>query len=101
MKAMKYVLTVVLVLAAIIAAQMGLTGLIGFRTAELMGKTAVTALCVLLFTLFHFPCGTTCLTIWRETRSAKWTALAAVLPTAVGMGLCMAVKGACVLLGLG
>ena len=33
--------------------------------------------------------------------SAKWTALAAVLPTAVGMGLCMAVKGACVLLGLG
>ena len=59
MKAMKYVLTVVLVLAAIIAAQMGLTGLIGFRTAELMGKTAVTALCVLLFTLFHFPCGTT------------------------------------------
>ena len=65
------------------------------------GWTAVTALCVLLFTLFHFPCGTTCLTIWRETRSAKWTALAAVLPTAVGMGLCMAVKGACVLLGLG
>ena len=46
MKAMKYVLTVVLVLAAIIAAQMGLTGLIGFRTAELMGKTAVTALCL-------------------------------------------------------
>ena len=46
MKAMKYVLTVVLVLAASIAAQMGLTGLIGFRTAELMGKTAVTALCL-------------------------------------------------------
>ena len=65
------------------------------------GWTTVTAVCVLLFTLFHFPCGTTCLTIWRETRSAKWTALAAVLPTAVGMGLCMAVKGACVLLGLG
>ena len=65
------------------------------------GWTTATALCALLFTLFHFPCGTTCLTIWRETRSAKWTALAAVLPTAVGMGLCMAVKGACVLLGLG
>ena len=65
------------------------------------GWTAVTALCVLLFTLFHFPCGTTCLTIWRETRSAKWTALAIALPTAVGMGLCMAVKGACVLLGIG
>lgn len=44
MKAMKYVLTVVLVLAAIIAAQTGLAGLIGFRTAELIGKTAMTAL---------------------------------------------------------
>ena len=71
----------------------------GLLTAN--GWTAATAVCALLLTLFHFPCGTTCLTIWRETRSAKWTALAAVLPTAVGMGLCMAVKGACVLLGLG
>ncbi len=55
------------------------------------GWTAATALCALLFTLFHFPCGTTCLTIWRETRSAKWTVLAVVLPTAVGVGLCVLV----------
>ena len=55
------------------------------------GWTTVTAVCVLLFTLFHFPCGTTCLTIWRETRSGKWTALAAALPTIVGIALCMAV----------
>ena len=46
MKVMKYVLTVVLVLAAILAAQMGLTGVLGFRTAELIGKTAMTALCL-------------------------------------------------------
>ena len=46
MKAMKYVVAVVLVLAAIIAAQMGLSGVLGFRTAELIGKTAVTALCL-------------------------------------------------------
>ena len=62
------------------------------------GWTAVTALCALLFTLFHFPCGTTCLTIWRETKSAKWTALAIALPTAVGVGLCMAVRLASLLL---
>lgn len=65
------------------------------------GWTAATALCVLLFTLFHFPCGTTCLTIWRETGSAKWTALAVALPTAVGMALCIAVNGVCRLAGLG
>ncbi len=55
------------------------------------GWTAVTAVCVLLLTLFHFPCGTTCLTIWRETKSVKWTALAIVLPTVVGIVLCMIV----------
>ena len=44
MKAMKYVLTVVLVLAAILGAQMGLSGIVGFHTAEIMGKTAMTAL---------------------------------------------------------
>ena len=45
-------------------------------------------LCVL-----HFPCGTTCLTIRRETGSWRWTALAALLPTAMGMALCMAIHG--------
>ena len=56
------------------------------------GWTTVTAVCVLLFTLFHFPCGTTCLTVWRERGSRKWTALAAALPTAVGIVLCIAVR---------
>ena len=56
------------------------------------------ALCAAMFTLFHFPCGTTCLTIWRETRSLKWTALAVALPTAVGMGLCAAVNLLCQIL---
>ena len=55
------------------------------------GWTTATALCALLFTLFHFPCGTTCLTIWRETKSAKWTALAAALPTVVGIAMCISV----------
>lgn len=62
------------------------------------GWTSATALCVLIFTLFHFPCGTTCFTIWKETKSVKWTALAVALPTAAGAGLCIAIHGVCALL---
>ena len=43
---------------------------------------------MLLFTLLHWPCSTTLLTIRRETGSRKWTALAALLPTALGVILC-------------
>ena len=57
------------------------------------GWTAATALSVLLFTLFHFPCGTTCLTIWRETKSIRWAILAILLPTAAGILLCVGVHG--------
>ena len=57
------------------------------------GWTAVTALCVMLFSLCHWPCSTTLLTIKKETGSARWTALAALLPTALGALLCMAVNG--------
>lgn len=62
----------------------------GILTAN--GWTETTALCVLFFTLFHFPCGTTCLTIWRETKSIKWTTLAIALPTVIGTALCILVK---------
>lgn len=57
------------------------------------GWTLVTAVCMMIFTLFHFPCATTCMTIKKETGSLKWTALSFALPTAVGMVLCMAVNG--------
>ena len=53
------------------------------------GWTGLTALNVMLFSLFHFPCSTTLLTIRKETGSGKWTLLSALLPTAVGMALCM------------
>ncbi len=47
-----------------------------------------TALCTMVFTLFHWPCATTLLTIYRETDSLKKTAAAFLLPTAVGCLLC-------------
>lgn len=57
------------------------------------GWSAVTLICVLLLTLFHFPCGTTLLTIAHETRSLRWTLLAAMLPCLFGLLLCAAVHG--------
>ena len=46
------------------------------------------AVCIMVFTLFHWPCATTLMTIYRETKSKKTTAAALVLPTAVGCILC-------------
>ena len=53
------------------------------------GWTWQTALSAVIFTLFHFPCGTTCATIRKETGSFKWTLLAVALPTAVGVAACI------------
>lgn len=55
------------------------------------GWTPLTAMCTMLFSLFHWPCSTTCLTVAKETGSVKWTALAVLIPTLVGAVLCMAV----------
>ncbi|MGN0494543.1 MAG: ferrous iron transport protein B [Acutalibacteraceae bacterium] len=56
------------------------------------GWSMVTAICFIIFTLMHWPCSTTLLTVKKETGSLKWTALAAVIPTAIGMLLCMMVN---------
>ena len=63
------------------------------------GWTAETAVCMLVLCLLHFPCGTTCLTILHETGSARWMALAAALPTAMGAAVCMVIHGVWMLLG--
>lgn len=52
------------------------------------GWTWVTALCAAVFSMFHFPCSTTLLTIWKETRSVKWTALSVIVPLALGVTFC-------------
>ena len=64
------------------------------------GWTWLTACCTMLFSLFHWPCSTTCLTVYKETGSVKWTALAIALPTALGLGLCLCLTAAARLLGL-
>lgn len=52
------------------------------------GWTWVTALCAAVFSMFHFPCSTTLLTIWKETRSVKWTALSVIVPLTLGVTVC-------------
>lgn len=63
------------------------------------GWTPVTALCTMLFSLFHFPCATTCLTIHKETHSIKWAAISFLLPTALGVIVCMIVANTAHLFG--
>ena len=53
------------------------------------GWTVQTALCTLVLTVTHAPCSTTCLTILRETRSAKWTLAAVLIPAGIGLALCI------------
>lgn len=52
------------------------------------GWTIVTALCFIFFTMFHFPCGTTIVTIKKETNSLLWTIISIIIPTLVGIICC-------------
>ena len=56
------------------------------------GWTVQTALCTLVLTVAHAPCSTTCLTILRETRSAKWTLAAVLIPAGIGLALCILIR---------
>lgn len=56
------------------------------------GFTPVTALCTIVFFLFHWPCATTIITIWKETKSAKWTVLSVIVPLLTGLSLCFAIN---------
>lgn len=64
------------------------------------GWTWTTAVCAILFSLNHFPCATTLLTIRKETGSRKWTAISFLLPTVIGICMCAVVHGFFCLFGL-
>jgi ferrous iron transport protein B len=64
------------------------------------GFTMVTAICLMLFCVLHFPCGTTTYTIWKETKSAKWTLLSNLIPLVVSLITCFIVAQTFYLLGL-
>ena len=64
------------------------------------GWTWLTAVCVMLFSLMHWPCSTTCLTIRKETQSWKWTAVSFLVPTVMGVIICFVFTSVVRLLGL-
>lgn len=57
------------------------------------GWTLLTAINVMLFSLMHFPCSTTLISIKKETGSLKWTILAFIIPTICGIIACMVTNG--------
>lgn len=63
------------------------------------GWTLLTAINLMLFSLLHNPCSTTIYTIYQETKSAKWTAVASLLPIAMGFVVCFLVAQFWYLLG--
>ncbi|HMW34484.1 MAG TPA: ferrous iron transport protein B [bacterium] len=52
------------------------------------GWTSLTAISLMFFSLLHYPCSTTTLTIWKETRSVKWTLVSNIMPLAIALAVC-------------
>jgi ferrous iron transport protein B len=52
------------------------------------GWTTLTGVSLMLFSLCHNPCSTTIYTIYKETRSVKWTTVATFMPVLIGMVIC-------------
>ncbi|STA91569.1 ferrous iron transport protein B [Clostridium cochlearium] len=87
-----------IVIPIIIMSYMSAGALIEFQNLSTLrdllianGWTIVTAINVMIFTLMHFPCGTTLLTIRKETGSFKWTLVSFLLPTLFGIVVCFLV----------
>lgn len=56
------------------------------------GWNYITAICVIIFSLMHFPCGTTCWTIKKETGSLKWAVISCLIPTLLGFTTCFLIS---------
>ena len=61
------------------------------RLLQAGGWTLLTGVNLMLFSLLHNPCSTTIYTIYKETRSGRWTALSSLLPLAMGLVVCFLV----------
>ena len=89
-----------IVLPIILMCYMGSGTLVDLESTSAIGQiliqngwTLITAINVMIFTLLHFPCTTTLMTIKKETGSWKWSALSFLLPTVCGVAICMVTNG--------
>ena len=83
------------VILMLLTQQNALSGAQGLDAAVQLtnsGVTGKTAICCLVFCVFHWPCSTTLLSIRRETGSLWWTFLSAAIPTIIGVLLCIGVN---------
>ena len=69
--------------------------LISIESSQIISKILIendwsvkTAICFIMFSVFHFPCATTLITVFKETKSFKWMILSFVIPTALGVTIC-------------
>ena len=69
--------------------------LISIESSQIISKILIendwsvkTAICFIMFSVFHFPCATTLITVFKETKSFKWMLLSFVIPTALGVTIC-------------
>lgn len=67
---------------------------------EERGWTTLTAVSLMLFSLLHNPCGTTILTMWKETGSARWTLVGALMPLTIAFVVCFLVANIARMLGV-
>ncbi len=56
------------------------------------GWNIITAICMIIFMVFHYPCSTTMITIYKETKSIKWTLLSFLIPLCIGIIICLLVN---------
>ena len=56
------------------------------------GWNIITSICMIIFIVFHFPCSTTLITIYKETKSIKWTIFSFILPLLIGVFLCLFIR---------
>lgn len=91
-----------IVLPIIIMCYFGGTSLCDISDYDALSKiliqnhwTIITAINTMIFTVLHFPCTTTLLSIKKETASNKWTILSFLLPTVCGVVICMITNFLC------
>lgn len=89
-----------IVLPIILMCYMGSGTLVDLESTSAIGQiliqngwTLITAINVMIFTLLHFPCTTTLMTIKKETGSWKWSVFSFLLPTVCGVVICMITNG--------
>lgn len=88
-----------IVLPIVLMSYMGAGEMSNIENASVIGEilvnngwTNMTAICYIIFSVVHFPCATALLTVFKETKSFKWTILAFLIPTVLGVVLCWLVN---------